>query len=108
LLHEISMKTLLLATALAFAQNPVDAPVIRSIKYEGFKGVSMDDVMSRLRDRGVRVAVEQMYDPAQVDTARTVLQELLTKKSRKGVEVTSMVKRIPPASVEVTFEAVKK
>jgi outer membrane protein assembly factor BamA len=102
------MKILLLAAMLAFGQAQTNAPVIRSIKYEGFKGVSMDDVISRLRDRGVRVAVEQMYDPAQVDTARTVLQELLTEKGRKGVEVKSSVRRIPPASVEVVFEAVKK
>ena len=102
------MKILLLATALAFGQTAANAPVIRSIKYEGFKGVSMDDVISRLRDRGVRVAVEQMYDPAQVDSARTVLQELLNEKGRKGIDVKSTVRRIPPASVEVTFEAVKQ
>jgi outer membrane protein assembly factor BamA len=102
------MKTLLLAASLVFAQTPAQTPVIRSLMYEGFKGIASDEIARRFKDRGIRVAVEEMYDPAQVDSARTVLQELLTEKGRKGVEVKSAVKQVPPKSVEVIFQAVAK
>jgi len=92
---------------LFFAQSEVQTSVIRSVKFENFKGVSMDEVTHRLKDRGVRVAVEQLYEPEQVTSARKVLQELLEEKGRRDVEVKSDVRPIPPRSVEVTFKAVK-
>jgi hypothetical protein len=52
------MKSLIIGAALLFAQPEVQTTVIRSIKYENFKGVSVDEVSHRLKDRGVRVAVE--------------------------------------------------
>ena len=101
------MKTLILAASLLFAQSEVQTSVIRSIKLENFKGISMDDVRSRWKDRGIRVAVEEFYEPAQVESARRALQELLEEKGRKGVTVKADLRRIPPASVEVTFKAEK-
>jgi hypothetical protein len=101
---EVFMKILLLAASLVFAQTPAQTPVIRSLMYEGFKGIASDEIARRFKDRGIRVAVEEMYDPAQVDSARTVLQELLTEKGRKGVEV----RHLPPRSIEVIFQAVAK
>jgi outer membrane protein assembly factor BamA len=101
------MKSLIVGAALLFAQNEVQNTVIRSVKFENFKGVSMDDVLHRLKDRGVRVNVEQFYEPQQVESARKVLEELLEEKGRHGMDVTSTVKRVPPASVEVTFKAVR-
>jgi hypothetical protein len=100
------MKTLIVAAALLFPQAEVQTQIIRSIKYENFKGISMDDVASRLKDRGIRVAVEQFFEPKQVESARQVLQELLEEKGRKTT-VTAAVRRVPPASVEVTFKAKK-
>ena len=101
------MKSLIIGAALLFAQPEVQTTVIRSIKYENFKGVSVDEMSHRLKDRGVRVAVEQFYEPQQVESARNVLQELLEEKGRRNLEVKTEVKQIPPRSVEVTFRAVK-
>ncbi len=101
------MKSLIVGAALLFAQTEVQTTVIRSIKYENFKGVSLDEVSHRLKDRGVRVAVEQFYEPQQVESARKVLQELLEEKGRRNLEVKTGVKQVPPKSVEVTFRAVK-
>ena len=98
------MKSLILGAALLFAQPEVQTTVIRSVKFENFKGISMVDVTHRLKDRGVRVTVEQLYEPEQVTSARKVLQELLEEKGRRGMEVTSTVRQIPPRSVEVTFK----
>lgn len=102
------MKILILGAALLFAQPEVQNSVVRSIKYENFKGVSMDEVAHRLKDRGISLAVEQLYEPRQVESARGALQELLEEKGRKGVEVRSEIRTIPPRSVEVKFKAVQK
>jgi len=50
----------------------------------------------RLKDRGVRFGVEQFYEPQQLESARQVLQELLEEKGRKGQEVKTAVKQVPP------------
>ena len=101
------MKSLILGAALLFAQPQGQMEVIRSVKFENFKGISANDVMNRLKDRGIRLAVEQPYDPEQVSSARNVIKELLEEKGRHDVDVTSAVRTIPPRSVEVTFRAVK-
>ena len=101
------MKSLLIGAALLFAQAEAQTALIRSIKFENFKGVSQDEVLHRFKDRGIRVSLEQFYEPEQVESARKALTELLDEKGRHGFEVTSSVRRIPPASVEVTFKAVK-
>jgi outer membrane protein assembly factor BamA len=102
------MKSLIIGAALLFAQPEVQTTVIRSIKFENFKGVSTDDLVHRLKDRGIRVSVEQLYEPQQVESARQALQELMEEKGRTGMDVNSTVRQIPPRSVEVTFRAVKK
>jgi outer membrane protein assembly factor BamA len=101
------MKSLIIGAALLFAQAEVQTTLIRSIKFENFKGVSPDEVLHRFKDRGIRVQVEQFYEPQQVESARKVLAEMLEEKGRRGFAVTSTVKRTPPASVEVTFKAAK-
>ena len=101
------MKTLIAGAMLLFAQPEAQTTVIRSIKYENFKGISQDDIVHRLKDRGVCVGVEQFYEPQQLEAARVVLKELLEEKGRKGQEVKTAVRQIPPRSVEVTFRAVQ-
>lgn len=102
------MKSLIIGAALLFAQPEVQTTVIRSVKFENFKGISMEDAVHRLKDRGIRVTVEQLYEPQQVESARQALQELLEEKGRREMEVKSTVRQVPPRSVEVTFKAVKK
>jgi len=101
------MKSIIVGAVLLLAQPEAQLTVIRSIKFDNFKGVSTDEATHRLKDRGVRVALEQPYEPQQVESARVVLQELLEEKGRRDVEVKTSVKQIPPRSVEVTFKAVK-
>lgn len=101
------MKTLLAAVALLFAQAEAQDQVIRSIKYENFKGISPEDVASRLKDRGIRIAIEQMYEPQQLESAREALTELLEEKGQKGMMVKASARHVPPRSIEVTFKAEK-
>jgi hypothetical protein len=99
------VKALVVLAALLI-QSEVSGTIVRSLKFENFKGVSASEAMNRLKDRGVRIAVEQFYEPSQVEPARQVLQELLEEKGHKQ-EVQSSVKQIPPRSVELVFKAVK-
>ena len=101
------MKSLIVGAMLLFAQSEVQNTVVRSIKYQNFKGISADEVAHRLKDRGIHLAVETLYEPQQVESARKALQELLEEKGRKGMEVKTDVRPIPPHSIEVTFRAVK-
>jgi outer membrane protein assembly factor BamA len=101
------MKSLIIGAMLLFAQSEVQNTVIRSIKYQNFKGISADEVAHRLKDRGIHLDVETLYEPQQVESARKALQELLEEKGRQGLEVKSELRQIPPKSVEVTFRAVK-
>jgi outer membrane protein assembly factor BamA len=101
------MKSLIIGAMLLFAQSEVQNSVVRSIKYQNFKGISVDEVAHRLKDRGIHLDVETLYEPQQVEAARKALQELLEEKGRQGLEVKSEVRQIPPKSVEVTFRAVK-
>jgi hypothetical protein len=100
------MKSLIVGMMLLFGQAEVQPSLVRSIKYDNFKGVSSDEVAHRLKDRGIRVAVEEFYEPQQVESARLALQELLEEKGRH-VEVKTVIRQIPPHSIEVIFRAVK-
>jgi outer membrane protein assembly factor BamA len=101
------MKSLIVGAMLLFAQSEVHNTVVRSIKYENFKGISTDDIAHRLKDRGIHLSVESLYEPQQVESARKVLQELIEERGRQGMEVRSEVRQIPPKSIELTFKAVK-
>ncbi len=101
------MHASILAAALLLFQPSVDTRQVRSIKFENFKGISAGDIMNRLKDRGVRVMLEQLYEPQQMEAARVVLKEFLEEKGRRDMDVRTDVKEIPPRSVEVTFKAIK-
>jgi outer membrane protein assembly factor BamA len=99
------MKSLIIGAMLLFAQSEVQNAIIRSIKFENFKGVSASDVTHRLKDRGIRVNADQFYEPQQVESACKVLEELLEEHGRRGMEVKAALKRLPQAYVDVIFKA---
>jgi hypothetical protein len=84
----------------------VKTTVIRSVKLEDFQGISMDEAAGRLKDLGIRVSVEQTYNPEQVELARRALEQLLEQKGFHGQEVNAAVRQLPPRLVEVTFSAI--
>ncbi|MBI4874742.1 MAG: outer membrane protein assembly factor BamA [Acidobacteria bacterium] len=81
----------------------VERRVVRSIKYEGNKSITVSEILDRFKDRRVGLAVETQYDPNKVQRATVVLKEYLAERGRQFATVTPEVRQIPPSSLEITF-----
>jgi outer membrane protein insertion porin family len=81
----------------------VERRVVRSIKYEGIKSVTVSEILDRFKERKVGLSVESQYDPNKVQRASVVLKEYLAERGRQYATVDPQVRQIPPSSLEVTF-----
>ncbi len=81
----------------------VERRVVRSIKYEGNKSITVSEILDRFKERRVGLAVETQYDPNKVQRATVVLKEYLAERGRQYAAVEPEVRQIPPSSLEVTF-----
>jgi outer membrane protein insertion porin family len=77
--------------------------VIRSIKYEGAKSVTVSEILDRFKERKVGLSVESQYDPNKVQRATIVLKEFLSERGRQFATVEPEIRQIPPSSLEVVF-----
>ncbi len=77
--------------------------VIRTIKYEGNKSITVSEILDRFKERRVGLAVEQQYEQGKVQRATNVLKEFLSERGRQFATVTPEIRQIPPSSIEVTF-----
>ncbi len=82
----------------------VERPVVRTIKYEGNKSVSVSDILDRYKERKVGLVVESQYDPNKVQRAKNVLLELLAEHGHLSATVDPLIRRVPPSSLEITFK----
>jgi len=78
--------------------------IVRSIKYDGLKSISVSEVLDRFKERKVGLSVESQYDPNRVQRARVVLQEYLAERGRQFSTVEPEVHQVPPSSLEVVFK----
>lgn len=81
--------------------------IVRSIKYEGMKSVTVSEVLDRFKERRVGLSVEQQYEQGRVQRAANVLKEYLSERGRQFATVTPEIRQIPPSSIEVTFRVVE-
>jgi outer membrane protein insertion porin family len=81
-----------------------ERPVVRSIKYEGNKSVTVSEILDRFKERKVGLVVEQQYDPNKVQRAKNALLELLSERGRQYAKVTDEIHRVPPSSLEIVFK----
>jgi outer membrane protein insertion porin family len=82
----------------------VERRVIRSIKYDGNKSVSISEILDRFKERKVGLSVESQYDPNKIQRARNVLQEYLAERGRQFATVDPELHQVPPSSLEVVFK----
>jgi outer membrane protein insertion porin family len=82
----------------------VERRVVRSIKYEGIKSITVSEILDRFKDRRVGLSVESQYDPNRVQRATNVLREFLSERGRQFATVEPEIRQIPPSSLEVTFQ----
>lgn len=84
--------------------NLTERRVVRSIKYEGAKSVTISEILDRFKERKVGLSVEAQYDPNKVQRASIVLREFLAERGRQFATVEPEVRQIPPSSLEVVFK----
>jgi len=80
-----------------------ERPVVRSIKYEGIKSVTVSEILDRFKERKVGLSVESQYDENKIQRATVVLKEFLAERGRQYAKVEPEVRPIPPSSLEVVF-----
>ncbi len=77
--------------------------VVRSIKYDGMKSITISEILDRFKERKVGLQVETQYDPNRVQRAANVIREYLAERGRQFATVTPDLRQIPPSSLEVNF-----
>ena len=81
-----------------------EKPTIREINYTGLNAVTVSDVLERFKKAKVPLSVESQYDATKVARAVTVLKDLLAEHGHQFSTITPEIKKIPPASVAITFK----
>ncbi len=61
--------------------------VVRSIKYEGNKSITVSEILDRFKERKVGLSVESQYDPNKVQHAVNVLKEYEAERGRQFATV---------------------
>ena len=78
--------------------------VVRTIKYEGMKSVTVSEILDRFKERKVGLARSNRSTiPNKVQRAAVVLKEYLAERGRQFATVEPEIRQIPPSSLEVTF-----
>jgi outer membrane protein insertion porin family len=82
----------------------VERPVVRTIKYDGNKSVSVSDILDAFKEKKVGLVVESQYDPNKVQRAKNVIVALLAEHGHLSAKVDPQLRRVPPSSLELTFK----
>jgi outer membrane protein assembly factor BamA len=91
---------LVFACALSFGQ---DQTLVRALKFERFKKVPVSEILARLNEREVGLAVERPYNPDDAEQARRYIAELLAEKGKPNARIEVATKVVAPRRVEVRF-----
>jgi outer membrane protein insertion porin family len=80
-----------------------ERPVIRSIKYEGAKSITVSEILDRFKERKVGLSVESQYDPDKIQRAKNVLLEYESERGHPDAKIEAEIHRVPPSSLEIVF-----
>ena len=84
--------------------NAGKPPVVRTVEFKNFRGVSVKEIVNRLNDRDIQL-VERPYSAQYVETAQGIVEELMAEKGQPGVHVKPTVTNVQAHAVRVTFTA---
>src|SRR5271165_2514725 len=70
----------------------VERPVVRSIKYEGNKSITVSEILDRFKERKVGLVVEQQYDPNKIQRAKNVLQEYESERGHQYAKIVDEIR----------------
>jgi hypothetical protein len=96
----------LLLLALAGGCLLAETGKVRSVVFQRFQGVTVQEIVQRLNDRDIQL-VARPYDAQYVATAQQVVEELLSEKGIKGTQVKTTVTGLHGGAVKVTFTAIR-
>jgi outer membrane protein insertion porin family len=82
----------------------VERRIVRSIKYDGMKSITVSEILDRFKERKVGLSVESQYDPNKVQRAKVVLQEYESERGRQFATVDPEIHQVPPSSLEIVFK----
>jgi outer membrane protein insertion porin family len=80
-----------------------ERPTISEIGYKGNNSVSNSDILDAFKKAHVDLTAESQYDPARLAHAVDIIRQLLSEHGHQFATVRPDVKKIPPASVSITF-----
>jgi outer membrane protein insertion porin family len=80
-----------------------EKPTIREVNYKGLNSFSVSDALDRFKKEKVAISVESQYDPTKVKRAEAVLRQMLAEHGHQFATISTQVKTIPPASVQINF-----
>ena len=80
-----------------------EKPTIREINYPGLNSVSQSDLLDRFKKEKVGLTQEGQYDATKVKHAEAVIRQVLAEHGHQFATIKTVVKNIPPASVQVNF-----
>jgi hypothetical protein len=98
------LPVLLFGFGVAFAQDQV---LVRALRFEHFKTVPVSEILDRLNEPEVRLAVEKPYRPDDAEEARHCIAELLAEKGRPNARIEVATKVVAPRRIEVRFTLLK-
>jgi hypothetical protein len=103
----------ILGVAALTAQQPSTPVSVRSINVEPvstssvpLNALDMPAFAAALKSKGIHLAVETRFDPAAVEKAADVIQDMYRDQGQK-VRVRHMVAQITPRGVDVAFEVIQ-
>jgi hypothetical protein len=77
--------------------------LVRSIRFDGFDKVPVEDILKRFREREAALRVEAPYDPRDLEEARALLLELLAERGESDARIEVEVHQPRPQTVEIRF-----
>lgn len=80
-----------------------EKPTIQTINYKGLNSVTVSDVLTQYEKQKVGLSIGGKYDPARIAHAIAVVKGMLAQHGHQFATIKVDVKRIPPASVGLTF-----
>src|SRR5689334_25087923 len=87
----------------AGAETETQTPTVRSIRYENFKRVTLEQIVDRLREREVPLEKDGAYRPEFIDLACRMLQQLLVEHGERDAQVEVWTRTAAGGGVELLF-----
>jgi len=69
-----------------------ELPLILEVTFKGFRGIEESEIIEALRQKQIKLAKDEVYDPVKVHAALRAIQELLVSRGWPHVTVTAQEK----------------